>query len=96
MKCHSCRSESETGAAWKAGEGLGAEEESSAVSRRRRRIVGDGAMRGYSREGWWSSTRESCAERKTEEVSQMLCEGRLMYFGGMRRVTKDSVEARNA
>ena len=44
MKCHSCRSESETGAAWKAGDGLGEEEESSAVSRRSRRIVGEGAI----------------------------------------------------
>lgn len=44
MKCHSCRSSSETGAAWKAGVGFGAAEESSAVSLRRRRIVGEGAM----------------------------------------------------
>lgn len=44
MKCHSCRSESETGAAWNEGLGLGAVELSSAVSFRRRRRVGEGAM----------------------------------------------------
>ena len=44
VKCHSWRSSSLTGAAWKAGEGFGDEDESSAVSRRRRRMVGEGAM----------------------------------------------------
>ena len=49
MKCHSCKSASETGAAWKTGEGLEAAAESSVVSRRSRRIVGDGAI--VAREG---------------------------------------------
>jgi hypothetical protein len=44
VKCHSCRSESETGAAWKAGVGLEEPEDNSAVSLRRRRMVGEGAM----------------------------------------------------
>ena len=48
MKCHSWRSESETGAAWNEGFGLGAVELNSAVSFRRRRKVGDGAI---AREG---------------------------------------------
>ena len=48
MKCHSCRSESLTGAAWKAGVGFGEDDDSSAVSLRRRRMVGEGAMlRGF-------------------------------------------------
>ena len=54
MKCHSWRSESETGAAWKEGFGLGAVELSSAVSLSSRRRVVDGAImaaasRGYAR-----------------------------------------------
>ena len=44
VKCHSWRLESETGAAWKVGLGFGDEAESSAVSLRRRRMVGEGAM----------------------------------------------------
>lgn len=44
VKCHSWRSASETGAAKKAGLGFDEGEESSAVSLRSLRIVGDGAM----------------------------------------------------
>jgi hypothetical protein len=44
VKCHSWRSESETGAAWKEGLGFAAVGLSSAVSLRRRRRVGEGAM----------------------------------------------------
>ena len=44
VKCHSCRLSSESGAAWKAGFGCFAAPESSCVSLRRRRMVGEGAM----------------------------------------------------
>jgi hypothetical protein len=46
VKCHSCRSASETGAAKKAGLGFDEGDDSSAVSLRSRRIVGLGAMVG--------------------------------------------------
>ena len=44
MKCHSWRFESETGAVWKVGFGLDDPADNSAVSLRRRRTVGEGAI----------------------------------------------------